>query len=194
MIPAILLQVPIGVGSEIRAFAQSEFFIYVVPFLLTFAITYGLLSHGEIPKDPKVRSVISLLLGFAVLPLAPTLVGYLSPVSSSLLLVLTSILMFVVLLEIVGLRGSKEYEGTRPTGQKDKAGREIHEQVKATYSVFSRHGTAFAFILIAVAALIFLNAGGLELIGARTPQFFLNAPLLFFLIIVFLVVYFVALK
>ena len=187
----VLFQIPVGIGSDIRQLVNSEFFVYLVPFLLTFAIVYGFLSHAGIPSNKQVRSVISLLLGFAVLPLAPTMVGFLSPVASSLLLVVSSILVFIILLEIVGLRESKEYEGNRT--QNPQTG-EVKEAPKYKYEFFKRHGAGFGLLLITTAALIFGNAGGFELLGVKTPTFFLNAPLLFFLVVVLLIVYFVALK
>ncbi|QQG40014.1 MAG: hypothetical protein HYS81_01215 [Candidatus Aenigmatarchaeota archaeon] len=187
MIGALLLQIPVGVGSEIRQFTQSEFFVFVIPFLLSFAIVYGFLGHAKVPKDPQIRAVISLLVGLLTLPAAPILVGFLTPLSGSLLVLIGGLLVLIIMLEMLGL-------GSKGKSYIEKTKEGVSLKSLPGSGLFQRHGTGFAIIMIAAALLIFFNAGGLNLLGFQTPGVFLNAPLIFFLIVIFLVVYFVSLK
>lgn len=184
---SLLLQIPLNVGSEVQQLAQSEFFVFTIPFLLTFAIVYGILGHVDVPEDNQIRAVISLILGLLVLPTAPALMGFLQPLTGSLMLLIGGLLVFIILLELLGLTTEHQHGAQTPSGQPVKG-----EEGKAP--LFERHGSSFAVILVIIAGFIFVNSGGLELLGIQTPSVFLNTPLLFFLVVMFLVVWFVSLK
>lgn len=186
---SFVLQISTSVGREIQELTQSEFFIFALPFLFVFALSYGLLSQAGdkgIPQEKSARAVISLLLGLFVLPIAPTLKGFLSPVATSLLIVVGGLLVFIILVELLRV-GKGRVVGVTIT----REGKEVRKEKE---ELFTRHSRGFALVLIILAFLVFFNAGGLQLLGIETPQFFFNAPLIFFLVVILLVVWFVVAK
>lgn len=153
-------------GDDIRTLVHSEFFAFMLPFLLTFAVVYGLLEMGKIPKEKNPRVVISLASAFLVLPVAPSLVGVLSTISSGLLIAVGGLLMLVVLFEMVGIKG---------TVKKD--------QQDIPVSLFVAHNKIVLFVIGIALLLVLANAGVFSTLGIPVPELVFNSPLIFFLII-----------
>ncbi|QQG40013.1 MAG: hypothetical protein HYS81_01210 [Candidatus Aenigmatarchaeota archaeon] len=172
-----------GTGNEISTLVQSEFFAYALPFLFAFAVVYGLLSHvGEkgLPEDKHSRVVIALASGFLVLPIAPSLVGILSTVSSGLVVGVGALLILVILFELLGVRSSKKVpvlEGGKHVGYQD-----------IPMSIFEAHNKMFLALLAIIAVLIFANAGWFSALGLPTPDFLFNSPLILFVIFMIAIV------
>lgn len=160
-------------------------FADVLLWLLTFAIFYGVLSQVKIPKSNATRGIISIVVGFLVLMAAPAkLVGILSVMSSNLLLIVLGILVFLIFIEVSGV---KFYEGAA----KDKEGNPV-----PIYSTLTqKYGKIFAIVLIIIAALIFVGAGGLKLLGweiALGPLSTMST--LFFVVIILAIFWMIAEK
>ncbi|NOZ81876.1 MAG: hypothetical protein GXO63_01875 [Candidatus Micrarchaeota archaeon] len=150
--------------------------------LLTFAVVYGVLSQVNIPKSNSARVIIALVSGFMVLFSAPAeLVSVMSQMASSLILVVIGLLVLIIFLEIAGVK-FKEPEVITPDGKTIKEG--------VTANVFEKYSHIFAVIFIIIAFLVFVNAGGLELLGLRSVYIPQNITSWAFLIIVIVAIWF----
>src|SRR3989344_49550 len=91
--------------NDINYIAQADIFVYALPFLLTFAIVFGLLAQADIPKgNKKIRGMIAAISAALVLPLAPKLSVFLSTLTSSFLIVIGGLLILVILFETLGIK------------------------------------------------------------------------------------------
>lgn len=168
----------LGRGDDIRTLVNSEFFAYALPFLLTFALMYGLLGMANVPKAKEPKLIIALAAAFLVLPFAPGLVGILSNISSGILILIGGLLMLVVLFELVGVTG------TRKEGE-------------ATYtgvSLFIVHNKLVLFVLAIGLLLVLANAGVFSALRIPVPELVFNSPLVFFLIVMIAIVIWVSSK
>ena len=162
----------------------EEFFTYVLPWLLTFAVVYGITSHiGEkgIPQSKAARTVIALVLAFIVAPALSPWVSVFMGMIGSLVVIIAGLLVFIVFLEVMGIKGS--------TPIYDESGKRI-TKAKAGGSIFETHGTFFAIIFIIIGILVFVSSGGLDALGWKVPvDFAYNWPLIFFLILIALAIW-----
>ncbi len=158
-----------------------DFFTYVLPWLLTFAIVYGITSHiGDkgIPQSKAARVIIALVLAFIVAPVMGPWVTVFMGIIGSLVIVVAGLLVFIVFLEIMGIKSVREVT--------DKEGKTL----KGRFSIFETHGIAFAIIFIIIGALVFISSGGLQALGWSMPiELVYNWPLIFFLIIIALAIW-----
>jgi len=133
----------------------------ILLFLLSFAIVYGLLKQYKIPNSNAAQAMIGLAVAFLVLMAAPVaLVNVLTEMSANLILVAVGLLVLIVFLEVAGIQ-----EKVTVVKGKDKDGKPITEE--RNVKIFEKYGYAFAIILGIIAILIFINAGGLGLIGMQ---------------------------
>ncbi len=165
-----------------------DFFTYVLPWLLTFAIVYGITSHiGEkgIPESKAARMIIALALSFIVAPVVSPYVAFFMGMVGALAVVIAGLLVFIVFLEILGIKAETPIYNEK--GEKIKG----HGQKT---SIFEAHGTAFAVLFIIIGILVFIGAGGLQALGWSTAPIYLtyNWPLIAFLIIVALAIWWMA--
>ena len=162
-----------------------EFFTYVLPWLLTFAIVYGILSHvGDkgMPESKAARAVIGLVLAFIVAPVMSPWVSVFMGMMGSLMVVISGLLVLIVFLEVMGV--SKDVI----TGS-DKDGKPITEKK----SIFEVHGKWFAILFIIIGVMVFISSGGLEALGWTVPASLVyNWPLMFFLAIIALAIWWMA--
>lgn len=173
-------------GGEIQTLVGSEFFIYLLPWLFVFAVVYGILSHtgnGGIPKSNSARAVIALVSAFAVLPAAPTIVGRLTQLSMGFVIVVSGLLVFIILIELLGVKSIKTVPQRDP-----QTGQVIG--VPTAVSIFEAHGKTFAVLVLILAGLMFAATGGFDVLGVRfisvDPTQF---PLLFFLGVIALIIW-----
>ncbi len=119
----------------------DPFFVYALPWLLVFAIVYGLLSQiGEgVPKSKSSRAVISTVLAFFSLLFAETIMAFLKQMGSGAIIVLTAFIFYMILEELGEEEGTKE--------------------------LVEGHSKGFAIVVIIIITVLFLGAGGAELIG-----------------------------
>lgn len=140
----------------------------ILLWLLTFAVVYGVLSQaGEkgMPKSQGARAIIAIVSGFMVLFAAPTaLLGVLTKMSSSLILVVVGLLILMVFLEVAGVKVGKKVIVVNEKGQKVS---ETSENVR----LHEKYGREFGIVLIIVAIAIFIGAGGLQLLGLQNIRF-----------------------
>lgn len=173
-------------GGEIQTLVGSEFFVYLLPWLFVFAVVYGILSHtgnGGIPKSNSARAVISLVSAFAILPVAPTIIGRLTQLSMGFVIVVSALLVFIILIELLGVKSMRMVQTRDPnTGQP--------VVVPQAVSIFEAHGKTFAVLVIIIAGLLFAGSGGFDILGIRfisiDPTQF---PLMFFLGVIALIIW-----
>lgn len=147
-------------------FLERLGFADIVLWLLSFALVYGLLSHiGKkgMPESNVARAIIAIVAAFFVLLSVPAqLITILSSMSTGLVLLVVGILVFMVFIELAGVRTGKHFGVV----EKDEKGN--IKGVKTTNfpkNPFEQHPTIFAILLIIFAILIFVAAGGLKLLG-----------------------------
>jgi len=121
----------------------GEFFVYLFPWMFTLAVVYGILEHYKIPQSQSARAVISLVAAFLVLPLAPTLVPFITGMVKGLVVVAVGILTALIFVEMLGYKvGKKE-------------------------NIFEKHPIGFGIVMIIIAIIVFVGAGGLELLNFK---------------------------
>lgn len=156
------------------SFLQRLGFADILLWLLTFAVVYGILSQIKVPKSREAQAIIAIVIGFLVLLSVPTsLVAFISQASTSLILIALGILMIMVFLEVAGL--TQEYPEIRdgkPTGRTIKI------------SIFTRHPYIFGIIMAIIAILIFVGAGGLNVLGWKVPTGYSLTGIIFFVLII----------
>lgn len=139
----------------------------ILLWLLTFAIVYGILSHaGEkgIPKSPAARAIIGLVSAFFVLFSVPaSMISVLSQMSSSLVLVLLGLLVFIVFLEAAGIRVGKDVIVIDAEGKQHVKSKPVN--------IFEAYPVLFGVAFLAIALLIFVASGGMSLLGFPTIHF-----------------------
>lgn len=144
----------------------------ILLWLLTYAVVYGVLSQVNIPQSKSARSIIAIVSGFLVLMSQPTeILAVLSQIAGNMLLIIIGILVFVVFVEIAGLK----------FGEQGKSLRE-HPHIS----------NILLIVLVTVAVAIFVSAGGLKLLGWEGRIFNMDWNTLFFLIIVIAAIWWMA--
>ncbi|MFQ6009522.1 MAG: hypothetical protein ACE5J7_00140 [Candidatus Aenigmatarchaeota archaeon] len=168
------------VTDPITAYLTTLGFPQIMLWLLSFAALYGLMSQASVPKDKPSRAIISIVAAFFVILATPTaLIEVIERMSTSLILVVLGILLIIVFLEVAGI---KAHVVTR---KQTKEG--VKEEVVAV-PIFERYGTAFALIFIIIAVLIFIGAGGLNLLGFNISLTGVNTMTILFFIVIILAV------
>jgi len=167
----MVYEIPVGTGLE--DLAQNSFFIALLPWLLTFAIVYGILQHYKIPKSPSSRAIISIVLAFFTIPAAGPLITIIGSMGVGLVIFFVAILFLLILFELTGT-GSIEGKVT-PKG--------IEAQ---KISIVHKYSSVFAISVIIIAIIIFIGAGGLNLLGITIPS--MNYPAIFFFAIMTIVI------
>ncbi len=158
-------------GFGLENMMQNSFFVILLPWLLTFAIVYGILQHYKIPKSPSARAIISIVFAFFTIPVAEPLMTIIGNMGASLVIAITGILFLLILFEITG---------TRYVPEEPKSEEEIKQRITQKYY------KEFTFGVIVLAILIFIGAGGLQLLGITIPS--INYPLLFFFAVMVIVI------
>lgn len=149
---------------DVITFLQGLGLPQILLWLLSFAVVNGVLTQAKTPASPFARGIISIVLAFLIILSAPaSLIGTIAQISSSIVLVLVGILLLVVFLEAAGAKSKV----VKVTG-KDEKGKPITEIEELT--IFQEHGKAFAAIFLIIVALIFVNSGGLGMLGLQGIQ------------------------
>lgn len=139
-------------------FLERLGFADIVLWLLSFALVYGLLSHIKMPQSNVARAIIGIVTAFFVLLSVPTqLISVLSSMSTGLVVLVLGLLVFIVFLELAGVK----------VGYKTVDDERLGKNVLLTRggSVFEKHSKEFAALLIIFAVIVFIAAGGLNLLG-----------------------------
>lgn len=130
----------------------------ILLFLLSFAVVYGLLKQYKIPKSNAAQAMIGIAIAFLTIMAAPiALVNVLTEMSANLVLVAVGLLILIIFIEVAGIKST--------TPVYDKDGKKVLTEVPIP--IFQKYGYAFAIVLGIIAILIFINAGGLGLIGLQ---------------------------
>lgn len=135
-------------------------FSYVVPYLLTVAIVYGLLESVKIPKSKPAQMTLAILSGFLVLPLGPFLYPFLSRLGMEMIVLSIGLIALVIIGESLGI----------------KAGGDKH--------IWEKFPRITGLIVVTLGVIVFAGAGGFDLIGLSGGSGFSVGPS--FTVIVFL--------
>lgn len=133
-----------SVGTLLAGIGLPQILIWALSFAISFAVISKVLSRAP-------ATIVSIVVGFLALMAAPVaLLTVLGTMSTGLLVVGIGILVLMGLLSVAGAG----------VDVKDTKGNIIGSKAWLT-----GHSTATAAVLIALAAIIFVAAGGLPLIG-----------------------------
>lgn len=170
-------------GFQIGSMMQNSYFVLLLPWLLTFAIVFGILAHYEIPKSKSARAIISIVIAFFTLPFAGPILSTIQGLGTGLILVIMGIIFLLILFELTGTRHRKgEPKAVGPGGE--LLGEEERIQTK---KITEKYAIPFAVVVIIIAFLVFIGAGGLDVLGITIPS--LNYSVLFFLGIMVLAIF-----
>jgi len=185
LLGALLVVTPVLAQDETFEFLERLGFADILLWLLTFAILFGILSQVKtLPKS--ANTIIAMVIGFLVLMAAPAaLISVIEAMSSGLLLVVLGLLVFIVFLEIAGVKLRRKTGGKHP-----QTGADLYEEVK----FFQKHGLLTTVALLIIASLIFIGAGGLELIGLEAWPIPSVSPVgaFFFIVIIIAILWMLA--
>lgn len=162
-----------GIADVMNLTSQNSFFVYILPWLLTFAIVYGILGHYKVPKSNSARTIIALTIAFFILPIAGPVVVILGQLGMGMLILFSGLLFIMILFEITGTR--------KITGKVTEQGK--LERKKITEHYYKSFGVALAIL----AVMVFIGAGGLGYLGYSVPG--INYPLVFFVGILVLIIW-----
>ncbi len=165
----IALMARSGPAPEISQYFGIDFFSVVLPWLLVFAIVYGVLSqlkNGDgLPKNNAARGIIAIVLAFIIAPALSTHIKVLARLSAGFTALLAGLLLFVVFAGVIGINKEKVLGDSN-------------------FKWFT------TFVLIVLALLVFVGSNALEAIGIQIPDYVgQNYPLLFFLGFMVLVIW-----
>lgn len=156
------------IGQMVQNLEEFGFFAYILPWLLTLAVTFGILEHYEVPKSVSARGVIALVIAFLVLPVGGLIAPFLQSLVKGFVVLAAGILVAIIFVEMLGFKAGGEVE-----------------------NVFEQHHTSFGVIMIILGILVFIGAGGLSLLNIRMQVSSELITLLFFLGIITIGVWFI---
>ena len=188
LISFLLLSIPVLAQSQIPGFSELERLGLpdILLWLLTFAIMYGIMTQISLPKDRGSRAIISIVVAFLVLLAAPArMITILSQMTSSLVLTVIVILMFIVFLEAAKIQVTRKVKVKDP-----QSGKSVW--VPQAVALYVKHPYAFAFVVLIIAALIFFSSGGADVLGINVNVSSTTAVGALFLIGVILTVWWMA--
>ena len=170
-------------GGSIATFLQRLGFADILLWLLTFAITYGILSQVKIPKNKEVRAIIGIVIGFLVIMSMPAgIEQFVANMSSGFVLILLALLVLLIFFEVMGIK-HKEIVPVY-----DEKGKQISSN-EYEVPLFSAHPYILAAAFIIIAILLFVGAGGLNLLGWKLPYNFDITGTIFFVAIILAILY-----
>lgn len=161
-----------SIADVMNMTSQNTFFIYVIPWLLTFAIVYGILGHYKVPKSNSARTIIALVIAFFILPIAGPVVGILGTLGMGMLILFGGLLFIMILFEITGTRHVSIEKGKGSSK-------------KVTEKYYKQFGVAIAILV----AMVFIGAGGLQYLGYNVSLGAINYPLVFFIGVIVLIIW-----
>jgi hypothetical protein len=145
-----------GIETMISNLESAGFFAYVLPWLLTLALVYGVLEKYKIPDNKSGRAVVAIAVAFMMLPMAGVIAPFLEGLVLGLVIIISGILVALIFAEMVGA--------------KDVFSDKYHKEM--------------GVILIIIAILVFIGAGGLKLLGWRFEIRESTVTMLFFLAVI----------
>ncbi len=101
---------PIDLTTVVGQLNQVGFYSFALPFLLVFALVYGLLGKVNLFENndsKKINSIIALCIAFFVVnytPFATTLQDFFTNLFGSMSLVISGMLVFVLFLGVFGIK------------------------------------------------------------------------------------------
>ncbi|MDD5416947.1 MAG: hypothetical protein PHU12_03145 [Candidatus Aenigmarchaeota archaeon] len=151
-----------GLETLILSLRESGFPLILL-WLLTLSVSYGILSHVDIPKSKVARGVISIVAAFMVLFAAasgPAAV-FIENIITSGIVIAFGLMTVIIFFEIAGAKSGKEH-------------------------LFAKHPIFFGISLLILAILIFIGAGGLGILNMPDLSSLFTEPIiaiLFFMVI-----------
>lgn len=162
-------------GFEIGSMViENSYFVMLLPWLLTFAIVFGILGHYKIPQSKSARAIISIVIAFFTLPFAGPILSTIQGLGTGLILIIMGIIFLLILFELTGTRHVEPVvtpEGARKQPQR----------------ITEKYAIPFAIVVIIIAVLVFIGSGGMDVLGITIPS--MNYSVLFFLGIMALAIF-----
>lgn len=155
-----------GPVEEISQVVGVDFFSMVLPWLLTFAIVYGVLSQlGEenngMPENNAARAIIGIVMAFIIAPVLSPYAMELAALSAGFVALIGGILLLVVFVEIAGFGQNRKEHGS---------------------PFFNWNSSLTGLIIAILSILVFVGSGAPAALGIELPGYISeNYPLLFFL-------------
>ncbi len=166
-ITGIALMAQTGPVEEISQFIGIDFFSLVLPWLLTFAIVYGVLSQlggkgkSGMPENDAARAIIGIVMAFIIAPVLSPYVIQLAALSAGFIALIAGVLILVIFVEVAGFDKEKGTHGGK---------------------FFGKYSSMTGLIIAILAVLVFIGSGAPEALGLNLPPYISqNYPLLFFL-------------
>ncbi len=157
--------------------SQTTFFTYAIPWLLTFAVVFGILEHYQMPRSNSARTIISLVIAFFVMPVAEPMMTIIAKMGMGMLMLFAGLLFILILFEVTGVRA-----GTHGVAEKGKL-KEI-KTTRVTEAYYKHFGIALAIL----AVIVFIGSGGLQYLGYTSiPR--INYTLVFFIGAILLIIW-----
>ena len=158
--------------------SQTKFFTYAIPWLLTFAVVFGILEHYQMPRSNSARTIISLVIAFFVMPVAEPMMTIIAKMGMGMLILFAGLLFILILFEIAGVR-------TKFVGESTKEGKVKIKSVERPIQTFYKH---FGIAVAILAVMVFIGSGGLEYLGYTSiPR--INYTLVFFIGAILLIIW-----
>ncbi len=173
----VALMAQTGPVEDISQFIGIDFFSIVLPWLLTFAIVYGVLSQlggkeDGIPENDAARAIIGIVLAFIIAPALSPYIKQVAGLSAGFVALISGFLLVIIFTEVLGVKSNKE----------DNDGDRM--------SFFRAYPKFFGFVVAVLAVIVFIGSGGPQAMGIEIPPYIgQNYPLLFFLGFMVLVVW-----
>ncbi len=158
------------IGQMIQNLEGLGFFAYLLPWLLTLAIVFGVLEHYDMPESTSARGVIAIVAAFVVLPVGNIIAPFLKNIVTGLVAIGVGILVAVIFIELLGYKVSEKE------------------------NIFLANPMSFGVIMIILAVMVFIGAGGMDLVGFSIDITSELVTLLAFLAVISLGVWFMAAK
>lgn len=150
----------------IEAAGEAGFFGFFLPFLLTFAIIYGLLTKSKVLGEPRkpvtiLNAVIALVAAFYLIgytPIGITVAEFFGRFFTQYTVIILTVIVSVLALIVLEPFWPKEAIRDPKTGE-----------IVGYQPIWPRLGkyTAIAILLVTIG--IFINSGGLALLGLVQP-------------------------
>lgn len=155
------------IGQMVQNMEEFGFFVYILPWLLTLSITFGVLEHYDMPKSSSARGIIALVAAFVVLPVGGVIAPFLESLVKGFVVLAAGILVAIIFVEMLGFKA----------GDVD--------------NIFEEHPRSFGVIMIILGILVFIGAGGFQLLNVNVNVSSELITLLFFLAVITIGVWFI---
>jgi len=163
----LVLMQTFSIDQLVQSLSRMGFYEFLLPWLFTFAIVYGLLHKaglfGDINK--KISGILAIVIAFFITPFAgPALTGFFSTLSVVTSTVLAGILVVILFGVLIGIEGDGKFLGKKKNSTAVVVILGVIAFVVAAggkvlgFNLSSNIGTIFVVLLV-IAAIAFIMSG-----------------------------------